>query len=304
MPRITRCRTRKRQPSRSDSSASCATSPFGGVGAISRTASERRTERHPVDRRTSGRRRPPRSAGRPIAGPTIAADVVVDRLERLRRGELLRPGRAPASSRAAPASRAPRARCRRRRARTAATPAGDGRKALTARRAATAMRPTSDQRTSFRRSSRSAIVPPTAEQHEQRDGVADREQPDLERRPGQLVQLEGHGDERDHAAQVRDRLAHPHEAGTRATRAAAGCRSRACAGARAGRGGRWSAAPPRGQGRTRPLRAREKPRRASRRRAWRSSRAAASRAGRGRRGRPCPGRPPRTAARRARAPRR
>jgi hypothetical protein len=38
VPRITGCRTRNRQPSRSDSSAWRATSPFGGAGATSSTA--------------------------------------------------------------------------------------------------------------------------------------------------------------------------------------------------------------------------------------------------------------------------
>jgi hypothetical protein len=49
-------------------------------------------------------------------------------------------------------------------------------------------------------------------EEQQRHGVADREQADLERRPGQRVELERDRDERDHVPEIRDRLAAPEQA--------------------------------------------------------------------------------------------
>ena len=124
--------------------------------------------------------------------------------------------------------------------------AGEGVDGEQRRRPPSARRPPTS--TSRRRSSRSAIVPPIAAKSEQRHRVADREQPDLERRPGQRGRA-GYGTATnvDHVPEGTRSPGRSRAAGSRATRAAGGCRSRPCAASGTGPDGRLSAAPPRGR---------------------------------------------------------
>ena len=163
VPRITGCSTRNRQPSRSDSSASAGDLALGRRRRDQQTAASEAAKVARVDHVRRSRRRPPRSARRRAPGPTIAADVAVDRLQRLRRGELLRRDEARhhrAQGRRAerPAARSP-TNASTYSAQTCGLPAN----ALTASSSRRPPQPDVGARARpCRRSSRSAIVPPNA----------------------------------------------------------------------------------------------------------------------------------------------
>ena len=88
VPRMTGCLARKRNPALNESTLGRSTSPFGRAGAIreistTENANDATSIRYVAPKPAVAIRMPP------IAGPDDRPGVEVDRLERLRRGELL-----------------------------------------------------------------------------------------------------------------------------------------------------------------------------------------------------------------------